>query len=140
MPLNVTKVEIWAGELADQPGALARVLGAVGAAGADLECVIARRQSDKPGNGAMFVTPIKGRKVQAAARSAGLMPASNIATLRVEGSDKPGLGGRITGAVAEAGINLRGVSAAVVGNKFVAYLGFDSAADAAKAVRALRKV
>jgi hypothetical protein len=41
-------------------------------------------------------------------------------------------------AIADAGINLRGVSAAVIGKKFVAYFGFDSAADATKATRALK--
>jgi hypothetical protein len=140
MPVKVTKVEVWAGEMVDQPGGLARVLGAVGAAGADLECVIARRQPDKPGSGVVFVTPIKGRKAQDAAKAAGLMKAGNIATLRVDGADKPGLGGRITQAIADAGVNMRGVSAAVVGNKFVAYIGFDSADDANKAARALRGV
>ena len=33
---------------------------------------------------------------------------------------------------------MRGVSAAVIGKKFVAYFGFDSAADATKAARALK--
>jgi len=35
---------------------------------------------------------------------------------------------------------LRGVSAAVIGKKFVAYFGFDSASDATKATRALKTV
>jgi hypothetical protein len=35
-------------------------------------------------------------------------------------------------------VNLRGVSAAVVGRKFVVYLGFDGNADADKAARALK--
>jgi predicted amino acid-binding ACT domain protein len=58
--------------------------------------------------------------------------------LKVEGDDEAGLGGRISTAIADAGINLRGVSAAVIGKKFVAYFGFDSAADATKATRALK--
>jgi predicted amino acid-binding ACT domain protein len=65
-------------------------------------------------------------------------PAKNLATLKVEGDDAAGLGGRIATAIADAGINLRGVSAAVIGRKFVAYLGFDNAADATKAARALK--
>jgi hypothetical protein len=35
-------------------------------------------------------------------------------------------------------VNLRGVSGAVVGRKFVVYLGFDGNTDAAKAARALK--
>jgi predicted amino acid-binding ACT domain protein len=60
--------------------------------------------------------------------------------LKVEGDDAPGLGARIAAAIADAGINLRGVSAATMGRKFVAYLGFDNAADATKAARALKKL
>jgi hypothetical protein len=40
--------------------------------------------------------------------------------------------------LADAGLNLRGLSAASLGNKFVAFLAFDSAADAASASRVLR--
>jgi hypothetical protein len=43
-------------------------------------------------------------------------------------------------AIADAGINVRGVSALALGRQFAAYIGFDSAADAAAAAKALRKV
>jgi hypothetical protein len=46
----------------------------------------------------------------------------------------------MTRAMADAGVNVRGVSAAVVGNKFVAYIGLDSEADADRAMRALKGV
>jgi hypothetical protein len=39
---------------------------------------------------------------------------------------------------ADSGVNPRGVSGAVLGRKFVVYLGFDGNADAAKAARALK--
>lgn len=138
MALQVTKVDVWAGEMADQPGGLARILEELADAGADVECVIARRQPDKPGTGTVFISPISGARAQKAATAAGLSKAANIATLRVEGPDKPGLGGRLTRAVADAGVNTRGVSAAVLGNKFVAYIGFDSADDANRAAKAMK--
>lgn len=140
MALAVTKVDVWAGDIPDQPGGLSSVLGALADAGADLECVIARRQPDKPGKGVVFVSPVKGKKAQDAARGAGLKPAANIGTVRVEGPDRPGAGSRFVRAIADAGINVRGVSAAVIGNKFVAYIGVDGAADAAKAAQAVKKV
>ena len=140
MAMQVTNVNVWAGDVPDQAGGLAAVLEALSNAGADLECVIGRRRSDRPGAGVVYVTPIKGKKAEAAAMSAGLMPAKNIATLRVEGADKAGLGSRIMRAVADQGINVRGISAAVQGSKFVAYLGFDSADDAAKATRAIKSI
>jgi len=70
--------------------------------------------------------------------SAGLAHAEKLATLKVEGDDAPGLGSRITSAIADSRVNLRGVSGAVLGRKFVVYLGFDGNADAAKAARALK--
>ena len=76
----------------------------------------------------MFLTPVKGAATREAAQSGSLAPAKNIATLKVEWDDEAGLGGRISTAIADAGINLRGVSAAVIDKRFVAYFGFDSAA------------
>jgi hypothetical protein len=44
----------------------------------------------------------------------------------------------LTGAIADAGINLRGLSAAVVGGRFAAYLAFDTRGDAEKAAKLIR--
>jgi hypothetical protein len=140
MSFTVTKVDIWSAKIEDKPGGLARVLGALGNAGADLDCVIARRDPSKSGSGVVFLTPVKGAATRKSAQSQGVAPAKNLATLKVEGDDAPGLGARIAAAIADAGINLRGVSAATMGRKFVAYLGFDNAADATKAARALKKL
>jgi hypothetical protein len=138
MSFTVSKVDIWSCKIDDKPGGLAKVLGALGNAGANLDCVIARRDVAKSGAGVVFLTPVKGAAVRKAAQSELLAPAKNIATLKIEGDDAPGLGGRIAAAIADAGINLRGVSAAVIGKKFVSYFGFDSAADATKAARVLK--
>ncbi len=43
-------------------------------------------------------------------------------------------------AIADQRVNVRGFSAAVIGNKFVAYLGFDSSEDADRAARAFKAV
>jgi hypothetical protein len=138
MSLTISKVDVWAAEIDDTPGGLAKLLGALAGAGADLECVVARRDPTKQGKGVAFLTPVKGANVKKAAKAEGLAPAENLATLKVEGDDTPGLGARITSTLGEAGVNLRGVSGAVIGKKFVAYLGFDGAADATKAARALK--
>ena len=138
MSLTITKVDVWAAEIDDTPGGLAKLLGALAGAGADLECVIARRDLTKTGKCVAFLTPVKSATVKKAAKAEGLAPAEKLATLKVEGDDAPGIGSRITSTVAEAGVNLRGVSGAVIGRKFVAYLGFDGSADATKAARALK--
>jgi hypothetical protein len=140
MAMRVTKEDVWAGEVPDRPGGLAGVLEALGGAGASLECVIARRQPDRPGTGVVFLAPVKGNKAQRAARESGLNPATSVATLRVEGADKPGLGGRLARVVADAGVNMRGLTASVLGSKFVAYFGFDSQADADNAMRAIKSL
>ena len=100
--------------------------------------VVARRQPGRPGAGVVFLAPVKGRKATAAAAVAGLGPATGVEALRVEGTDRPGLGAKMTTAIAEAGINLRGISAAVLGSRFVAYMAFDSAEDAEKAAKAIK--
>jgi hypothetical protein len=137
MALKVSKIEVWAADIQDQPGGLAQVLEKIGDAGGSLEFVIARRDDRETGTGTVFMTPIKGRKVQEAARAAGANPANNVPTLRVEGPDKAGMGARMSRAMADAGVNVRGVSGAVIGNKFVAYIGFDTDADADRASQAI---
>jgi hypothetical protein len=138
MALKVTQTHVWAAEIEDQPGGLARKLAGLAAAGANLECLIARRKPDKPGAGVVFVTPFKGKKVLAAARAGGFHETERVATLKIEGPDRPGMGLRIARAVGDAGLSLRGMSAAVLGAKFVCYLAFDSEADAKQATGALR--
>jgi hypothetical protein len=140
MALNVSKVGVWAASIEDRPGGLAGKLKALGDAGANLEFVVARRAPDKPGRGVVFVAPIAGPKQTAAAAAAGFSAAESLHSVRIEGPDRPGLGAAITGALAAAGINLRGLSAAAIGKRMVCYLALDSAADADKAVAAAGKV
>ena len=138
MSLKVTKMDVWSGEIQDQPGGLAGVLRQLAEANADLEMVVARRQPDRPGAGMVFLAPVKGRKATAAAAVAGLSPAPGVAAFRVEGTNRAGLGAKMTSAIADAGINMRGLSAAAVGSRFVAYMAFDSAEDADKAAKAIK--
>lgn len=138
MAVSISTVDVWAGNIQDQTGSLANVLERIADAGASVDCVIARRHPDRPGSGDVFVSGAKGKKAQDAAQSSGLSKADRIATLRIEGSDKPGLGSKITRAIADAGINVRGVSAMTMAGKFVAYIGFDNSADAERAAKAIK--
>jgi hypothetical protein len=138
MALKVSKVDVWAVEIRDEPGALAQVLETISKAGGDVEGVIARRQADKFQAGVVFLTPVKGKKVEAAARAIGAEPGDNLATLRVEGPNTRGKGARIMRAVADAGINLRGLSVTTSGKSFAAYIGLDSSADADKAAKIIK--
>lgn len=138
-PMNwkMTKVDVWAGEMEDRPGALAEKLEAVRKAGANLQFVIARR--DKPGKSVVFLAPLKGASQVRAARQVGLAKATSLYSLRLEGPDRRGLGGLITRALAEAGINLRGLSAAALGRSHVTYFAFECAEDARRAGPVLKK-
>jgi len=139
MAYSVKKVDVWAGEIADRPGGLASTLGAMTKAGANIEFVVARRAPDKPGTGVVFITPIKGAKQKAAAQQAGLGTSESLHSVRIEGPDKAGLGAKLTDALAAAGINLRGFSAAAIGTQFVLHMAFDSADDARNAIAVLRR-
>ncbi|MBE3096472.1 MAG: ACT domain-containing protein [Planctomycetes bacterium] len=140
MALKVSRVDTWAATIEDRPGGLAGKLEALAAGGANLEMVIARRTHDKPGMGVVFVAPIKGARATRAAAAAGFAKAASLHSLRAEGPDRPGLGAAITRALAEAGINLRGLTAAAISRKCVVYLAIDTAEDAARAAGILRKV
>ena len=138
MPYTVNTIEIWTGEIDDRAGGLAAKLEPLADAGADLEMVIGRRQPHRPGKGVVFLGPVTGAGARRAAAAAGLARAADLAALRVEGPNRPGEGSRLARLLADAGLNLRGLSAAVLGNKFVALLAFDTSADAGKAARLLR--
>ena len=138
MVLNAKRVDIWVAGMEDRPGGLADKLEALAGVGAQLQFVMARRAQEKPGTGVVFLAPLKGAKQQKAAVNAGFHKSKSIRAVRIEGPDKPGLGAKITRALADKGINMRGLSAAVIGRKFVLHVALDSAADAAKAVRALK--
>ncbi|HPD16331.1 MAG TPA: amino acid-binding protein [Planctomycetota bacterium] len=138
MALKVSRVDTWAASIVDQPGGLAAKLKALAAAGANLEMVIARRAPEKPGTGVVFVTPIKGAKQAKAAKAAGFAKSKSLHTVRVQGPDKKGMGARMAEAIAAAGVNLRGLSAAAIGKAFVAHVAVDKASDAAKVARALK--
>lgn len=139
MAYAIKKVDVWAGEVEDRPGGLADKLAALSHAGANLEFLISRRAPDKPGTGVVFLTPVKGSKQKSAAQEAGLNTTDSLHSVRVEGPDRAGLGTKMTRALADAGINLRGVSAAALGRRTVTYFAFDSAADADNAIRLLKK-
>jgi hypothetical protein len=138
--LNISRVDVWAASIEDKPGGLADKLAALAAAGAELEFVVARRAPDKPGTGVVFLTPLRGPAQVRAARKAGFEKTKTLHSVRIEGPDEQGLGARIAKAMAEAGINLRGLSGAAMGKQFVAHLALDSSADATKAARILKRL
>src|SRR5512134_1268535 len=138
MDLLVERVDVWAATIEDKPGGLAMLLDALRSAGADLQFIIARRAPDKPGTGVVFVTPLQNDRETRVAAQVGFNVAQSLHSVRVLGQDRPGVAAELTQKLADAGVNLRGFSASVIGTQFVAYVAFDSLADANKAMEILR--
>lgn len=136
--MTVDRMDVWVASIKDTPGALAKKLAVLSEAKANLKFVLARRSAEKRGRGVVFLAPLKGAAQVRAAKKAGLRKSKSIRALRVQGPDRRGLGAKMTAALADAGINLRGFSAAVVGKMFVLNLALDSTADANRATRVLK--
>ncbi|MGD0091132.1 MAG: amino acid-binding protein [Planctomycetota bacterium] len=140
MAMKIERVKVWAVSLEDKPGALAAKLAALAQAGADLEFVFARTLGEPAGTGVACVTPLKGPAQIRAAKAAGFEDLSRINTVRIETPDAQGVAARLTEKVAAANLNLRGFSASAHGKKGIIYLAFESGADAAAAVRVLKRL
>lgn len=140
MNLLVERVDVWAAALPDKPGALAAVLAALRDAGANLQFVISRRSAEKRGSAVVFVTPLESDREIAAAATLGFNVTQRLHSVRIFGEDRPGVAAELTQRLADAGINLRGFSASVIGKRFAAYVGLDSIEDTIKALEVLQAV
>lgn len=139
MDLFVERVDVWAATIEDKPGGLADVLAVLRDAGANLQSVIARRAHDQPGKGVLFVTPLQSDMEIRAASEVGFNVTHTLHSVRVLGRDRPGIAAELTQRLAGAGINLRGFSASVIGNQFIAYVAVDSLQDANQVIELLKK-
>ncbi len=133
------RVDVWAASMKDEPGSLAKVLSGLRDAGADLELIIARRAPGEPGTGVVFVAPLRGDDEVSTAAMLGFNITSSVQSVRVQGDNEPGVAAVLTEKLGAAGINLRGLTAAVMGTKFIMYIGLDSSADAARVIEILQQ-
>jgi hypothetical protein len=140
MALKATRNDVWIATIEDRAGGAAAPLESLARAKVNLEMVFARRLSEQPGKGLLIVGPIKGKKAEKAALAAGIARTGAMHGLRVEGGDKPGLGAKIARALGDAGISFRGLTAHAIGRKFVCNIALDSAEDADKAAKLLKKL
>ena len=136
MAYRVEKVEVWLGYLKDQPGELAGVLEVLNTAGASLEFLFGRGTAAGPA--VCFLAPLKGGPQLRAAKKLGLAKSGRTRSLRITGPDKRGIGVKITRALGEAGINIRGFSAMGMGGKAMFYVAL-SPKDLNKAQKVLQR-
>ena len=139
MLLTVERVDVWAVDLDDRPGALDEKLAGLAQAGVNIEFIIARRRGEGSNKAVVFLTPLVGEKQESAGKALGFAIAQGLRSLRVSGPDEPGKAHMVLRALGAEGINLRGVSAATIGREFVMHLAFDSDTDAAKAEQRLAR-
>jgi len=140
MALKVSRADLWMATIDDRAGGAADRLEPLSRAGANFEFVFTRRTPEDPGRGLLVATPVKGRKVTAAAIAAGFAKPDNLHSVRIEGADKPGITAKIARALGAAGISFRALSALAIGRKFVTFVAMDSAEDAARALTILKKL
>lgn len=138
MAVTVRKITVFRTEVDNRAGALAELLEALTAAKASLDVVMGYRIPGQHERAVIEVWPVSGKKMSLAAESAGLKP-SETPTLLVLGDDKPGLGHAMARSLADAGINLVFLVAQVVGRRYSAVFGFESAADADRAAGLLKR-
>lgn len=137
MAYKIGRVDVWVGDILNRPGALARVLEALAGCGANIEFLIARQVSRNTSR--VFLSPLTTAAQRKAAADVGLVRADSLHSLRVEGPDKPGLAARLSRAMADAGLNIRGVSAAARSRTVSLYFGFSTADELKAALRIAKK-
>jgi len=140
MALNVKRAEVWAVTIEDRAGGAADKLEPLARAGANFEFVFTRRTPENPGKGLLVAYPVKGAKAVRAAQEVGFAKPIDMFSVRIEGSDKPGVTAAVARALAQAGLSFRGMSATGVGKKFISFVALDSEADALRAVAVLKKL
>ncbi|HUQ73253.1 MAG TPA: amino acid-binding protein [Burkholderiales bacterium] len=140
MAIKASRHDVWMAVIDDRAGGAADKLEALARAGADLEVVFARRTPEHSGQGVLFASPMEGAKVTRAAAEAGFKRSETIHGIRIEGTDKAGLGAKIARSLAEANISFRGMNGMAMGKNFLSFIAVDTAEDAAKAVKVLRKL
>ena len=138
MAVTVKKITVYRTEVDNRTGALSRALAGVVSAKGSLDVVMGYRIPGQHDRAVIEVWPVTGKKVTQAAEAAGLRP-SDTPTLLVQGDDKPGLGQAMARALADAGINIAVLVAQVVGRRYSAVFGFESPADAERAIGLIKK-
>jgi hypothetical protein len=135
MSFKWDRVHVWSCEITDQAGSVASKLAHLAQADANLEYIFTKRLPHKPGYGVLYVAPVSGPAQVRAAKAAEMHEVDAPVVRRIEGDNEPGLGHHVTQQWAIAGINLQGLTMAVLGNKFIGYAAFDSVNDANRAAQ-----
>lgn len=140
MAVKVKKAVLWKRDLENRPGTLAESLKPFAEAKQNLQVVMGYAYPGERNRSALEVYPVTGTRGEAAARKAGLEPMSQTNCLLVEGNDRVGLAYQMANALANERVNISFSIIQVVGGKYLAIFGFESAGDAEKASSVIKSV
>ncbi len=138
MSIAIKKVTLWRTEVENKPGALSSVLTPLADAGADPQVVMGYGCPGDKQKATIEVCPVAGKKSTTATSKAGLAE-SKIATLLVQGDNRPGMAHAIAQAIGEAGLNVTLFLAQVIDGRFSATIGLASEAAAKQATALIKK-
>lgn len=138
MAMKLKSIVLWRKEVENQPGVLADTLEPFARKNANLQIIMGYRYPGEERKAAIELYPIAGKKMTEAAQASGLS-GSAIPALLVEGDNKPGLGHAIARSLADAGMNLTFLVAQVIGRKYSAVFGFETAEDSKRASALIKK-
>jgi hypothetical protein len=139
MAYEISPVSVWVGTLEDRPGELARVLGTLWRAGANLEFLSVRPDEYQLGSSALFVAPLEGPALAEAAAGVGLRTSKSLHVLRVVVPDRPGLLSDLAEELAEAGVNILGLTGTSLRGDSVLFLRFLGPEELELAAQVLRR-
>jgi hypothetical protein len=137
MSFKWDRVHVWSCEVTDQPGSVASKLAFLAQGEANLEYIFTKRLPNKPGLGILYVAPVTGPGPVRAAKAADMQETDHPIVRRMEGDNEAGLAHHVTQQWAIAGINLQGLTMAVLGSQFIGYAAFDTVNDANRAAQIL---
>lgn len=137
MAFEISRTAIWAGEVSNEPGALAKLLTQLRQAGVNLESAVLRPAAPMSGIGVLFVAPLVGEVQAAAAQRVGLRATHSIHAVRIAGPDRAGLVAEMAALLSDAGLNVSGLSSTAIEGRTVHYFRFESARDADRGVDVL---
>jgi hypothetical protein len=137
---TIKKFPIWSVEIDDVEGATTGLFKLLADAGANIEFALGRPQTERPGKAILFVSPIKGKEQEAAARQADFIPRPDVVGIQVQGPNKVGGNFRLTAALAHANLAVRALLTTVDDDRFTAVFALNSDKDADEAAKVLRKV
>jgi len=140
MAVKVKKAVLWKRDLENRPGTLAASLKPFADAKQNLQVVMGYAYPGERNRSALEVYPVSGAKGEKAAREAGLEAMTHTNCLLVEGDDRVGLGYEMASKLADNKVNISFSIIQVVGRKFLAIFGFESAADAESASGVIKSV